>query len=166
MESRLKALEEKVTRLADRLDQLEQRLSGGPLPSLPQSWPLGEPELRAPVARVEMSRWVTFLGRSCLVLGGAFLIRALTDGGVLPAGPGVAMGIVFAAIWLVLAHRAALAGAKVIACPTVEQSQHLSRQRGVSRRGVMSASAAALAGGLHRLLLVVAWRDRHYGWSG
>ena len=111
-----------------------------------------------------MSRWVTFLGRSCLVLGGAFLIRALTDGGVLPAAPGVAMGIGFAAIWLFLAHRATLAGAKVsagfhavvaavIAYPLVLEA--------TTRLGAMSATAAALTlAGFTGLLLFLAWRDQ------
>ena len=97
MESRLQALEEQVARLAERVEQLEQRTSGGPLPSLPQAWPLPVAGVAPPAGRVEVSRWVTFLGRSCLVLGGAFLIRALTDGGVLSAGPGVALGVGFAA---------------------------------------------------------------------
>ena len=115
MESRLQALEEKVTRLTERVEQLEQRASGAPLPSAPESWPLPGADVGTPPGRAEVNRWVTFLGRSCLVLGGAFLIRALTDGGVLSAGPGVAMGVAFAAVWLVLAHRAAMAGARLSA---------------------------------------------------
>src|SRR5215469_5908601 len=68
MENRLQALEEKVTRLIERVDQLEQRVSGAPLPSAPQSWPLAGADVGAPVGRAEVNRWVTFLGRSCLVL--------------------------------------------------------------------------------------------------
>ena len=50
MESNLQALEEKVTRLTERVDQLEQRLSGMPLPSPPQpglsASPISEPPPR------------------------------------------------------------------------------------------------------------------------
>src|SRR5262245_12893023 len=93
-EDRLRTLEEQVTRLSGRIDQLEQRLSGMSLPSLPQAWPLAEASLRDSSGRAEISGWATLLGRSCLVLGGAFLIRALTDVRILPGGPGVALGIV------------------------------------------------------------------------
>ena len=164
MESRLQALEEKFARLTERVEQLEHRASGGPLPSLPPSWPLTEAGGPARVARAEVSRWVTFLGRSCLVLGGAFLIRALTDGGVLSAGPGVALGIGFAVTWLVLAHRAAMSGARLSAgfhgavAALIAYSLVL---ESATRLGAMSASGAALTlGGFTGLLLLVAWRDR------
>jgi len=164
MESRLQALEEQVARLAERVEQLEQRTSGGPLPSLPQAWPLPVAGVAPPAGRVEVSRWVTFLGRSCLVLGGAFLIRALTDGGVLSAGPGVALGVGFAATWLVLAHRAAMAGAKLSAgfhgaiAALIGYSLVL---EATTRMAAMTASTAALTlCAFTGLLLLVAWRDR------
>jgi len=164
MESRLQALEEKVTRLTERVEQLEQRASGAPLPSLPGSWPLPGADVGAPAARMEVNRWVTFLGRSCLVLGGAFLIRAPTDGGVLSAGPGVAIGVAFAATWLVLAHRAAMAGARLSAgfhalvAALIAYSLIL---EATTRLGAMSTPVAALTlVGFTGLLLAVAWRDR------
>ena len=57
----------------------------------------------------------TLVGRTCIVLGGAFLLRALTQGswnsGESGVGElGVGVGIAYAAIWLVLAHRAGKAG--------------------------------------------------------
>ena len=92
METRLQALEEKVTRLSERVDQLEQKLVALPIHSFSTAWPAGEPHLQVPFAGVEMARWLTFLGRSCVVLGGAFLIRALTDSRAVPSGAGVALG--------------------------------------------------------------------------
>jgi hypothetical protein len=167
MESRLQALEEKVTRLTERLDQLEQRVPGASLPSLPQSWPLPGPDVGAPAGKVDGNRWVTFLGRSCLVLGGAFLIRALTDGGVLSAGPGVAFGVAFAATWLVLAHRATVAGAKLSATFHAVVGALIAYSlilEATIRLGAMSAPAAALTlAGFTGLVLAVAWRDR-LGW--
>ena len=167
MEGRVQGLEEKVTRLTERVDQLEQRLSGMALPSAPQSWPLPADELGTPQERTEVSRWVTFLGRSCLVLGGAFLIRALTDGGVLSAGPGVALGVAFAATWLVLAHRAAIAGAKLSAAFHAVVGALIAYSlilEATIRLAAMSAPAAALTlAGFTGLVLAVAWRDR-LGW--
>jgi len=166
-ETRLLALEEKVTQLAARLDQMEQRLSGLSLPSVPRAWPLDESTVHAPSARTEMARWVTFLGRSCVVLGGAFLIRALTDGRILPGGMGVALGIAFASTWILFAHRAATRGATVsagfhgvvaalVAYPLILEA--------TVRLAAMSPSAAALVlVGFTVLLLWVSWRDQ-LGW--
>ena len=39
-------------------------------------------------------------GRSLVLLGGAYLFRALTDAHVLPAGAGVALGLLYAAVLL------------------------------------------------------------------
>ncbi|HET9300749.1 MAG TPA: hypothetical protein VFO11_12450, partial [Candidatus Polarisedimenticolaceae bacterium] len=100
-----------MTRLIGRVEEMEQRLSGMPLPEPPQGWPLPKHPLQGPSAGGEVTRWVTLLGRSCVVLGGAFLIRALTDGRVLPGGMGVALGIAFAATWVFFSHRAAASGA-------------------------------------------------------
>jgi hypothetical protein len=165
METRLQALEEKVTRLSERVDQLEERLAA--LPPLAPAWPEGEPQLPIPAAGAEMSRWVTLLGRSCVVLGGAFLIRALTDGGPLPSGVGVALGMVFAATWVFFSHRAGAKGATLsagfhgvtaalIAYPLVLET--------TARLRAMSTGVAALTlVGFTALLLVVSWRDR-LGW--
>ena len=166
MESRLQALEEKVTRLSARVDQLEQRLTELPLPSLPPAWPEGGPQL-VPPAGGEMVRWVTLLGRSCVVLGGAFLIRALTDSRMLPSGIGVALGMVFAAAWVFFSHRAGASGATLsagfhgvtaalIAYPLVLET--------TARLRTMSSLVAALTlVGFTALLLVASWRDR-LGW--
>jgi hypothetical protein len=67
-----------------------------------------EPPERAPVEWISSSalfRLVTLAGRSLIVLGGAFLLRALTDAGFLPAAGGMVAGLLYAAVWLVLADR-------------------------------------------------------------
>jgi hypothetical protein len=168
METRLQALEEKVTRLSERVDQLEQRLGALPFPSFPPAWPGAEPHLPGvPSTGAEMARWVTLLGRSCVVLGGAFLIRALTDSRMLPSGVGVALGMIFAAAWVFFSHRAGASGATLsagfhgvtaalIAYPLILET--------TTRLGVMSSWVAALTlVGFTALLLTVSWRDR-LGW--
>ena len=166
METRLQALEEKVTRLGERVEQVEQQLAA--LPPLVPAWPESGPHLpELPSAGVEMARWVTLLGRSCVVLGGAFLIRALTDRGILPSGAGVALGLAFAATWVFFSHRAGARGATLsagfhgvtaalIAYPLVLET--------TTRLGAMSTGVAALTlVGFTALLLGVSWRDR-LGW--
>jgi hypothetical protein len=69
-------------------------------------------------------------GRSVLVLGGAFLVRVLTEAGTLPPRAGVALGLLYALSWLALADRSAARGkplsgvflgvsSLLIACPLV-----------------------------------------------
>jgi hypothetical protein len=166
METRLQTLEEKVTLLSERLARVEQTLAALPPPS--STWPEGEPSFQElPATRAELARWVTLLGRSCVVLGGAFLIRALTDGRILPSGLGVALGILFAATWVFLSHRAGASGATLsagfhgvtaalIAYPLILET--------TTRLGAMSSSVAGLTlVGFTALLLMVSWRDR-LGW--
>lgn len=67
--------------------------------SLPEPGPLPAPPSHDTTAVAAV------LGRSCIVLGGAFLLRALTDAAVLPGGAGVAIGLLYALFWLWAAHR-------------------------------------------------------------
>ncbi len=71
----------------------------GPVDEAP---PAGAPGQGAGVLpdAAALSGSVFFIGRSFLVFGGAFLIRALTDRGQLPGGAGVALGVAFACFWV------------------------------------------------------------------
>jgi hypothetical protein len=53
---------------------------------------------------------VGLVGRTLVVLGGAFLLRAITDAAVVPALGGVAVALAYATWWLVQADRAGAAG--------------------------------------------------------
>ena len=53
---------------------------------------------------------LTLGGRSLLVLGGAFLLRALTEGGLLSPGLGVGLGMAYALLWVFFSYRAGLKG--------------------------------------------------------
>jgi hypothetical protein len=113
---------------------------------------------------------LALVGRTLMVLAGAFLLRALTDGGHVPRAGGVALGLAYALLWLLLGDRAAARGrgasaayhagtAAIIADPLLWEA--------ASRFGVLSASASAgllalfTAGGLfvarRRRLTAVAW---------
>ena len=104
LESRLASLTEAVRTLESRVDALE---SGAPKPVQPHApfldggeLALTDPTLPSP------TRLLGLFGRVCLILGGAYLIRALVDAGTLPQGTGVAAGLAYAATWAYLAHRA------------------------------------------------------------
>jgi hypothetical protein len=69
-----------------------------------------DPAAPAPTAGPEETAPTTvnvlgLAGRAFLILGGAFLIRALTEGGTLPKGLGVLLGILYAAAWATTAYR-------------------------------------------------------------
>jgi drug/metabolite transporter superfamily protein YnfA len=93
-----------------------------------------------------LSRTIAVAGRGVLALGGAFLIRALTEAGALPHGVGVTLGLAYALAWLFLSERGARRGdslraaadaltATVIVCPLVWEA--------ATRLGVLSPFAAA-----------------------
>jgi hypothetical protein len=54
-------------------------------------------------------------GRTLLVLAGAFVLRAVTDSGSIPAWLGVAFGFAYAGAWMVMADRAGKAGRTISA---------------------------------------------------
>ena len=58
---------------------------------------------------------LSLVGRTCLVLGGAYLLRALTDAGTLPRAGGTALGLLYAVAWLYPAYRLDAAGRRLVA---------------------------------------------------
>jgi hypothetical protein len=128
------------------------------------------PQEVAPVApreRFGVQTLVTLTGRTLLVLGGAYFLRALTESHVLPALAGVAAGLVYAAMWMMACARArdeasatfhALAST-LITIPMIWEATF--------RFGVTSAPVgAALLGGFSAAGFVVAAgrRVEHLAW--
>jgi hypothetical protein len=58
----------------------------------------------------QVTRILSLGGRTLLVLAGAFVLRAVTDSGSIPAWLGVGLGFVYAGAWMVMADRAGKAG--------------------------------------------------------
>jgi hypothetical protein len=104
MSDRLSDIEARVRRLEAEMAALHRNA----LPPRPPA-PLGE-ALLGGVGMPDVGSAVPLVGRTLFVLAGAFLLRALTDSGRLNAGPGVVMGLAFAATWIVTANRAGLRG--------------------------------------------------------
>ncbi|MBP7483601.1 MAG: hypothetical protein KA788_13790 [Lacunisphaera sp.] len=80
-----------------------------PIPPMVESVAEIPPELAIP-DRHTLLRFVTLGGRSLMVLGGAYLLRAVTDAGTVTPAIGVALGLLYAAAGLWLGHRAGEAG--------------------------------------------------------
>ena len=106
---------------------------------------------------------VALVGRTLLVLSGAYVARALTDARAVPAGVGVALGLAYAVFWQLRADREARAARResavfhtiassLIAFPLVWEA--------TARFGLLGpwAACAALVG-LFGLGLGVAWRQ-------
>ncbi len=106
-------LEAQVGRLAGRLERIERRLSA-------LEARLGEPAgpdeaageaagaLTPPaVEAVLQPALVPLVGRTLMVLAGAFLLRAITEQGLLHPAAGAALGLAYAVAWLIVAERAA-----------------------------------------------------------
>lgn len=171
MGERVARLEAKLDELTAALRRLEARLAAleaavgvadGPITAASAA-----EAPTAPAAALEPARLpgaLSLVGRSFLVLGGAFLVRALTEAGSLPRPAGVALGLLYAVTWIALAGRegrkreaasAAFHGvtAVVIAFPLVFEA--------TTRFGVLSGrSAAGAVAAVGGACLAVAWRER------
>ena len=94
-------LQREIQDLALRVAEIERRLEIPALTGagLPAAAPDASPILIAPSAVLPLA------GRALLGLAGAYLLRALTESAVLSYGGGVALGILYAVLWLVWAAR-------------------------------------------------------------
>lgn len=105
-----KALEARIDDLSRALARLEarvQRLEG--YGGAPDTADLAPPERIPARAREEHGSLASVLGmvgRVCFILGGAFLLRTLTDAGTVPRGVGMALGLAYASAWTLVAWRA------------------------------------------------------------
>jgi hypothetical protein len=183
MSDRVAELEAKLAELAQSLRQMEGRV-GALEHALPPALarrvrsaaaaaaqPAGDAAaamLRQDAASVAGT--LSLAGRTLLVLAGAFLLRALTDGGRLPAWLGVAMGFAYAGLWVAAADRAAArrllpsagfhgAAAVAIGFPLlVEATARFGLLPTWLAAGLLTAfTAVALAVAAHRRFQTLAW---------
>lgn len=102
MADRLEELHSAVRELGGELRRLEARvrtLEGrGGERAVRDAAPIATPEA-APLPVTMPAGTVALVGRTLLVLAGAYVARALTDGRVVPAAAGVAVGLAYALAW-------------------------------------------------------------------
>jgi hypothetical protein len=176
MEDRLARVEARLEVLAQAVDDVARRLAALEDVAGRQAAPAAaaEPEAFAevppPITAATAASALPLLGRVFLVLGGAWLLRALTDSGTLPLAAGITAGLMYAGAWVVLADRAGVAGrrwsaevhgvtATIIAFPLVWEAA--TRFKVASAPAAAAALAVIVAGALvvsaRRLLPAFAW---------
>ncbi len=95
MQPEWEALQAEVRELAARVALLEQVTGVARAPAVR---PVSAPRVRAALP-------VAALGKTMLGLAGAYLLRALTEGGTLPHRAGIAAGLLYAIAWMIAAAR-------------------------------------------------------------
>ncbi len=121
-EVRLAALEQELARVAARVGAIEAASSLAPAAAVPAPAVTAEALLEAAPARARATSaeglpaadsgpgLLALSGQTVLALAGAYLIRALTDAGMLSPIGGVALGLAYALLFTLLADRAAAGG--------------------------------------------------------
>jgi hypothetical protein len=169
MDDRIARLESTVRQLEARLAALEGERSAL-APGAIESAAIGDDALarpQAPGTGHDVVSVLSIVGRTCVALGGAYLLRALTDFSILPPRTGIVLGLAYAACWLVMADRAGAAGHRlsgtfhglvtsIIAFPLLWEAVTRLKFLGPD----MSAVALTLVAGL---VLAVAARARLHG---
>jgi hypothetical protein len=176
MAERFEELEARVGELAREVQGLEARLarvealSGAAAASADGDGTRGGPAPEGLPGLVALpAGGLAFAGRTLVALGGAYLIRALTEMGALPARVGVAAGLFYGLVWLVLADRAGARGMRssavfdgltscLIAYPLLwEATTRFGLAPAVALTGLVMVLGADLAVALRRHLPQLAW---------
>jgi len=166
MTDRVDLLEERVAALEARLAELEGRPRASATAREEPTGPGAERTVReesvSALPEVTGSAPAVLVGRAFLGIGGAYLVRALTEAGALPHLVGVALGLAYAAAWIVAAERSGRAGRRPdavlhaflflgVAMPLVWETT-------VRIQAVSPPSAAALLSAIGAVAFAVAWR--------
>ena len=115
----MESIERVVLQMADRLARLEARVAELEQGSSPPAAEAAEVEALpggalgsagagvsgTAVSRPDHVSVLALFGRTFLILGGAYLLRALTHSGTLAAGVGVALALAYAGAWFVVTDR-------------------------------------------------------------
>ncbi len=116
LEGQLDALTRELASLHERVRVLEGRVEPADETVTASALAVAEAEPGArPSRESDTTAVVSLIGRTLVVLGGAYLLRALTDSGTIAQGVGVALGMAYALTWIVMADRAGTAGRRLSA---------------------------------------------------
>ena len=108
------AIPDRLAEIEARLERLEHVISDLHLPDSPSRLPATAADTVLPAGLLSIQpdaiAWLTLAGRTLMVLGGAYLLRAITESGRLSASVGVVIGLGYALAWLGAADRAGMHG--------------------------------------------------------
>lgn len=163
VEQQLKELGRSVDDLSDRVSQLEKsQQPGHPSGDRADSEFEGGSSVSTTPKWAQSGTYATLGGRTCVVLGGAFFLRMLTDSEALVPDLGIVLGLFYAVLWIAFADRAAARGrnlsstihgltAAVIAFPIIWEA--------TTSFGIFSPTTSAIVLlAFTTLELAVAWR--------
>src|SRR5947207_1578898 len=133
-DERFEAIDLRLRQIERRLSCLEEPVVRNSATNSPRE---GGQEVSTPGNHFDLA----LAGKSILILGGAFLLRAATESATLPKHAGVAIGLAYAAAWLVLTVTRRVSvfyapAAAIVAYPIVWEA--------TTRFHVMSANVAAI----------------------
>ena len=150
-----------------RLDALEANRVEAAVPSPRQKARIASEAAAVPPAAafVPDEFDLALIGRTLIVFGGAYLLRAITESGVVPTPAGVALGILYAMSWSLLALRPSTPRASAVHHAVATTFIGLPLIFEAARRfHVLDAWSSMLVLSLITALLVtVAWRRRIEG---
>ena len=161
--ARVEELAGSLAALAARVAELEARAPLAPpaaaaAVSAAASEPAAAPAPPAP----DLTRSLALVGRTLIVLGGGYLLRALTAAGVLGRGTGVVLAALYTLGWLLLADRAgarrAPAGAAFHGAAAVLLGLPLLWETTVRFHDLSPPAAALALAAFLAACLAVAWR--------
>jgi hypothetical protein len=168
VERRVERLEALIEQLEARVQMLEARSAAAAETTSPRreraDASVGRAVAAARAEELDVAGVLSLIGRTLVVFGGAYLLRALTDTGRLPPAAGVTIGLLYAVAWLAVSLRAARAGRPasaafhavaglLIGCSLLWEASTRFRLLGAAS----SATALAAVIGVG---LAVAWRTR------
>ena len=170
MEDRLRAIENTVAEILARLERLEDRIESrtarettAPAPLVGAVAVSSDSKPVSPNGAL-FARLLQLVGRTFLVLGLAFLIRALSDGKVLSTDVGIVLALAVAIVCLGLSYRAGRLENKLSAAFHALTAgliaYPLAYEASTRLRAISISSAAAVVAGVTLLLFIVAWRHR------
>lgn len=149
-----------VADLRHRVLNLEKRdiTAEAPVVAVPAPAPI------TPVMDLGLSPGIVpVLGRMLVTIAGAYVLRALTEWGVLPAPVGVTLGLAYGLIWLIIAARSPAAGAAklvaVVNCWTsVLVVAPLVWEATLHLKVMSTATSASVLAAFSLIALGLAWR--------
>jgi hypothetical protein len=162
IEERLRQVDDAIACLSQRLERLEH---GSDLAANLAVAAQGSADVTQ-AARSDAVLFLSLAGRTCLVFGGAYLLRALTEAGHIPATIGVVLGLAYAIVWLAAADRAQTPSALFHGTATVLIGLPIVWEAAGRFRFLSPAQGAVALGAIVGLALIVAWHRRLPGLAG
>ena len=96
-------LEKAIEDLTERLRRVEDKVFSGAAEASGPPSASRQIEPSPPGERVPAAAILSYIGRSLIVLGGAFLLRWVTQSGIMPQNIGSVIGMIYALMWIAMA---------------------------------------------------------------